>query len=138
MIRKNKVIEKAALMKEALQNNNATGVDFAGMNYAQFVSGVAPSFDQREEYEGNLMLAVGQRQEIENADENSATYVTHMRDAIRCHPDYGPNSALYVQCGYIADNQRKSGLTRGQGDADESNGSNEANGETPPPTGEAE
>ncbi len=49
MIRKNKVIEKAALMKEALQNNNATGVDFAGMNYAQFVSGVAPSFDQREE-----------------------------------------------------------------------------------------
>jgi hypothetical protein len=108
------------------------------MDYAQFVSGVAPSFDQREEYEGNLMLAVGQRQEIENADENSATYVTHMRDSIRCHPDYGPNSALYVQCGYIADNQRKSGLTRGQGDADESNGSNEANGETPPPTGEAE
>ena len=59
MIRKNKVIEKAALMKEALQNNNATGVDFAGMDYAQFSSGVAPSFDQREEYEGNLMLAVG-------------------------------------------------------------------------------
>ena len=89
MVRKNNTIQRAALMKEALQNNNATGVDFAGMNYAQFVSGVAPSFDQREEYEGNLMLAVGQRQEIENADENSATYVTHMRDAIRCHPDYG-------------------------------------------------
>jgi hypothetical protein len=138
MVRKNNTIQRAALMKEALQNNNATGVDFAGMNYAQFVSGVAPSFDQREEYEGNLMLAVGQRQEIENADENSATYVTHMRDAIRCHPDYGPNSALYVQCGYIADNQKKSGLTRGQGEADETNGTNDTNGEIPPPTGEAE
>ena len=39
-----------------------------------------------------------------------------MRDAIRCHPDYGPNSALYVQCGYVADNQKKSGLTRPAGE----------------------
>lgn len=128
-------------MKEALQNNNATGIDFAGINYTQFVSGVAPSFDKREEYEGNLMLAIGQRQEIENADEISAAFVTHMRDAIRCHPDYGPNSALYVQCGYIADNQKKSGLTRGSSESNENNEANErseTNGESPPPTGQVE
>jgi len=62
------------------------------------------------------MTAAGQRQEIDNADLDTAEHVAHMRDAIRCHPGYGPNSALYVQCGYIADNQKKSGLTRPAGE----------------------
>ena len=99
-------------MKAALENNNATEVDFAGMTYAQFCSGVAPSFEKREQYEDSQMTAAGKRQEIDNADLNTADHVAHMRDAIRCHPDFGPNSALYVQCGYVADNQKKSGLTR--------------------------
>ena len=101
---------------EALENNNATEVDFAGMNYTQFCSGVAPSFEKRELYAGSLMNAAGERQEIDNADIDTVDQVHHMRDAIRCHPDYGPNSALYVQCGYVADNQKKSGLTRPAGE----------------------
>ena len=112
MIIKNKLVERAHLMKAALENNNATEVEFAGMDYAQFCSGVAPSFAKREYYEESLMTAAGQRQEIDNADLDTAEHVAHMRDAIRCHPEYGPNSALYVQCGYVADNQKKSGLTR--------------------------
>ena len=109
MIIKNQKVERAHLMKAALENNNATGVDFAGMDYAQFCSGVAPSFAMREQYVESLMTAAGQRQEIDNADLDTAEHVAHMRDAIRCHPDYGPNSALYVQCGYVADNQKKAG-----------------------------
>jgi hypothetical protein len=62
------------------------------------------------------MNAAGERQEIDNADIDTVDQVHHMRDAIRCHPDYGPNSALYVQCGYVADNQKKSGLTRPAGE----------------------
>ncbi len=112
MIIKNQKVQRADLMKAALENNNATEVDFAGMTYAQFCSGVAPSFAKRKHYEESLMTAAGQRQEIDNADLDTAEHVAHMRDAIRCHPDYGPNSALYVQCGYVADNQKKSGLTR--------------------------
>jgi hypothetical protein len=112
MIIKNRTVERAHQMKEALEQNNATGVDFAGMTYAQFCSGVAPSFEKRELYAGSLMNAAGERQEIDNADIDTVDQVHHMRDAIRCHPDYGPNSALYVQCGYVADNQKKSGLTR--------------------------
>ena len=112
MIIKNRTVERAHRMKEALENNNATEVDFAGMNYTQFCSGVAPSFEKRELYAGSLMNAAGERQEIDNADIDTVDQVHHMRDAIRCHPDYGPNSALYVQCGYVADNQKKSGLTR--------------------------
>ena len=109
---KNRTVERAHQMKAALENNNATEVDFAGMGYAQFCSGVAPSFAKREQYEESLLTSAGQRQEIDNADLDTAEHVAHMRDAIRCHPDYGPNSALYVQCGYVADNQKKSGLTR--------------------------
>ena len=112
MIIKNRTVERAHQMKAAFENNNATEVDFAGMSYAQFCSGVAPSFAKREHYEESLMTAAGQRQEIDNADLDTTEHVAHMRDAIRCHPDYGPNSALYVQCGYVADNQKKSGLTR--------------------------
>ena len=48
-------------MKEALENNNATEVDFAGMNYTQFCSGVAPSSEKRELYAGSLMNAAGER-----------------------------------------------------------------------------
>jgi hypothetical protein len=116
MIIKNRTVERARQMKEALVNNNATEVDFAGMNYTQFCSGVAPSFEKREHYAGSLMNAAGERQEIDNADIDTVDQVHHMRDAIRCHPDYGPNSALYVQCGYVADNQKKSGLTRPAGE----------------------
>ena len=112
MIIKNRTVERAHQIKAALENNNATEMDFAGMGYAQFCSGVAPSFAKRKQYEESLMTAAGQRQEIDNADLDTAEHVAHMRDAIRCHPGYGPNSALYVQCGYIADNQKKSGLTR--------------------------
>ena len=39
MIIKNRTVERAHQMKEALEQNNATGVDFAGMTYAQFCSG---------------------------------------------------------------------------------------------------
>ena len=116
MIIKNRTVERAHQMKAALENNNATGVDFAGMDYAQFCTGVVPSFAKREYYEESLMTAAGQRQEIDNADLDTAEHVAHMRDAIRCHPEYGSNSALYVQCGYVADNQKKSGLTRPAGE----------------------
>ena len=122
---KNYNVIRARLMQEAMLNNNATGVAFAGYSYNQFLTGIAPSFDKREEYAASLMLAVGQRQEIDNADENTAKIVTRTRDAIRSHPDFGPNSALYVQCGYIADNQKRSGLTRGN------------NADAPPPSGVA-
>lgn len=84
-------------MSEDLVNNNATGVAFAGYSYNQFLSGIAPSFDKREEYAASWMLAVGQRQEIDNADEHTTKIVPRTRDAIRSHPDFGPNSALYVQ-----------------------------------------
>jgi hypothetical protein len=50
MINKNRTVERARQMKEALINNNSTEVDFAGMPYAQFCSGVAPSFEKRELY----------------------------------------------------------------------------------------
>lgn len=99
-------------MKEALVNNNATGIAFAGIPYADFCSGIAPSFDKRDAYQESLLTADGERQEINNADIQTATYVGLYRDAIRSHPDFGPNSALYVQCGYVADNQKRSGLTR--------------------------
>ena len=122
---KNNNVKRARLMSEALVNNNATGMAFAGYSYDQFLSGIAPSFDKREEYSASLMLAVGQRQEIDNADEITAKIVTRTRDAIRSHPDYGPNSALYVQCGYVADNQKRSGLTRNN------------NEDAPPPSGAA-
>ncbi len=129
MIIRNHTVERAHLMQAALEQNNATGVDFAGMTYAQFCSGVAPSFAKREQYEESLMTAAGQRQEIDNADLDTAEHVAHMRDAIRCHPDFGPNSALYVQCGYVADNQKKSGLTRPAGEGqDESAEPTESNG----------
>jgi hypothetical protein len=100
-------------------------VAFAGYSYNQFLSGIAPSFDKREEYAASLVLAVGQRQEIDNADEHTAKIVTRTRDAIRSHPDFGPNSALYVQCGYVADNQKRSGLTRNN------------SADAPPPSGVA-
>ena len=45
MIIKNRTVERARRMKEALEHNNAIEVDFAGMNYTQFCSGVAPSFE---------------------------------------------------------------------------------------------
>jgi hypothetical protein len=121
----NQNVKRARLMSEALVNNNATGVAFAGYSYDQFLSGIAPSFDKREEYAESLMRAVGHRQEIDNADGNTAKIVTRTRDAIRSHPDYGPNSALYVQCGYVADNQKRSGLTRNN------------NEDAPPPSGVA-
>jgi len=109
----NQNVKRARLMSEALVNNNATGVAFAGYSYDQFLSGIAPSFDKLDEYSASLMLAVEHRQEIDNADEITARVVTRTtRDAIRIHPDYGPNSAVYVQCGYVADNQKRSGLTR--------------------------
>ena len=103
-------------MTEALHNNQATGIAFGGMPYAVFSSGIAPSFETRDAYAQTLMKAEGERQEIVNADIVSAGYLIHYRDGIRSHPDYGPNSALYVQCGYVADNQKRSGLTRRSAD----------------------
>ena len=122
---KNNNVKRARLMQEAMLNNNATGVAFAGYSYDQFLSGIAPSFDKREEYSASLMLAVGQRQEIDNADENTSKILNSTRDAILSPPDYGPNSALYVQCGYVADNQKRSGLTRNNSE------------DSPPPSGVA-
>ena len=77
MIIKNRTVERARQMKEALINNNATEVDFAGMTYAQFCSGVAPSFEKRELYQGSLMNAAGERQEIDNADLDTVEHVVH-------------------------------------------------------------
>lgn len=112
MIIKNHIIDRAILVNQALQNNEATEVEFGTLTYTAFCSGIAASFDLRADYEQRLSIAEGVRQEINNADAQTATYVQRMVDAIRSHPDYGPNSALYVQCGYVALNQRRSGLTR--------------------------
>ena len=57
MIINNNKVKRAHLMKVALEQNNATGVDFAGMDYVQFCLGVAPSFAKREQYEESLMTA---------------------------------------------------------------------------------
>ncbi len=112
MIITNHTVERTKLVKEALLNNSATGIAFGALTYDTFCSGVAPSFDTRTAYERSLNVSEGIRQEIDNADEQSAPYVQRMVDGIKCHPDYGPNSPLYVQCGYTAQNQRRSGLTR--------------------------
>lgn len=112
MIITNHTIERTKLVKEALYNNGATDVAFGALTYAAFCSGVDPSFDTRTAYERSLNISEGIRQEIDNADEQTATYVQRVVDGIKSHPDYGPNSPLYVQCGYTAQNQRRSGLTR--------------------------
>lgn len=112
----NKMVHRADLMTNALIQNQATGVAFGGLSYSEFSSGIAPSFEKRVAYDQSLMTSEGLYQEIQNADITTAEHVILYRDAIRSHPDYGPNSALYVQCGYVADNQKRSGLTRRSAD----------------------
>lgn len=108
----NKAIQRAELINEALLNTQTTGTAFGGVTYAEFSSGIAPSFEKRVAYDQSQMTSEGLRQEIENADITTAEYVVLYRDGIRSHPAHGPNSPLYVQCGYVADNQKRSGLTR--------------------------
>jgi hypothetical protein len=100
------------MIKEALTHSNATGIAFAGIPFPDYCSGIEPSFERREAYERWWMEGEGIRQGIANADIQTAELNSLYRDGIRSHPDYGPNSTLYVQCGYVADNQRRSGLTR--------------------------
>lgn len=113
MIIKSYPAERASSVKEAWQNSPATGTAFGGLTYEQFCSGIAPSYETRADYAQTQNAAVGQRQAIDNADETTADVVQRVVDGIKSHPDYGINSPLYRQCGYIPKNQRRSGNTRG-------------------------
>ncbi len=108
----NAIIRQAAILRDALHNNNATTVQFCGLNAADYLAGVGPSFDLRAEYERLKSELEGLRQRIANADLVTRELNRRLVDGIRCSPDYGPNSALYVQAGYVAHNQRRSGLAR--------------------------
>ena len=116
MIIKSYPYEKAGVVKDAWVNSEATGVAFGGLTYEQFCSGVAPSHDTRVDYSQTLNVAVGQRQAIDNADEDTGDLVQRVVDGIKSHPDYGINSPFYAQCGYVPKNQRRSGNTRGPGE----------------------
>ncbi len=106
------IIERAGLLKEALHNNNAVGIAFCGLLPGDYLAGIAPSFDLRAEQERVRSALAGLRQQIRNADAKTRVLNRRMADGIRSHPDFGPDSALYVQSGYVAHNQRRSGLAR--------------------------
>lgn len=105
-------IKRAAQVKAALETNSATEVNFCGTNYTTFSAAIEPSFVLRAEYELLLAQLENKRQAIANADEKTAEATKRMINGILCHADYGPNSPLWVSSGFVAHNQRNSGLTR--------------------------
>lgn len=106
-------IEKQTLqILESIVKNNATNMDGCGLSYEQFRAGTEPALRLREERRRLKLALKTNAQETYNAEKGAAKLRIQFKDTIRSHPQYGPNSALYVGAGFVADNARASGMKR--------------------------
>lgn len=92
---------------------HAPEATFSGLTLAQFKARVQPSLDAREEIASLELKLASARVQRHNADAASDRIATHVVNSVKGDPKFGDNSALYASFGYIRQDDRKSGLTRG-------------------------
>ena len=84
----------------------------SGLTLDQFRDATKPSLDARMHLaaiEVQWQKAIEVR---EAADEATLTHLRRLVNAVKAHPKYGENSALYASMGYVKASQRSTGLTR--------------------------
>lgn len=91
---------------------HAAGKQFAGMTLAQFTAKMQPSLDARRE----SVTATNSRRNaaLKRGDADTASIDAQQKviNAIKGDPEFGDDSALYQDAGYVPKSQKKSGLSR--------------------------
>jgi len=90
----------------------APDASLAGMTLAEFKDKVKPSRDTRATLRnlgGELSAAQHAR---DDADLETNRVLPMVVNAVKGHPDYGEDSALYAAMGYVRKSERGSGLRR--------------------------
>ena len=90
----------------------AANSTFAGKTLPQFKQAVKPSLDARATIKDLVQQTDAARVDRDNADPASMELVQMVVNSIKGDPNYGENSALYANIGYVRKDDRKSGLTR--------------------------
>ena len=85
---------------------------FSGQSLEQFRQVMKPSLDARARLAAMEVEWQKAMEAREVADQESLVHLRRLVNAVKAHPKYGENSALYAAMGYVKASQRSSGLTR--------------------------
>jgi len=91
--------------------NEAPAATFAGMTLEQFKTKVKPSLDARQLIIDLNNQLIGATDERDDADKVTMPQVQLVVNAIKGDPNYGEDSALYEEAGYVRKSERLSGKT---------------------------
>jgi len=95
----------------------APTVSFGDSMIADYNTLVKPSLDSRTQLDLLDSQTKDWMKKRDEADAASHPEVLRIAGAIRSHKQFGPNSGLYKALGYVTDDEKKSGLHRGNGAA---------------------
>ena len=85
---------------------------FGGIDLIEYSTQVGKSVDARGrivDAEAQVVVEINKR---DGTDDEGMKMRKLIVNGIIGDPDFGPNSTLYERCGYIREDDRKSGLTR--------------------------
>ena len=85
---------------------------FSGQTLEQFKQVTKASLDARARLVAIEVEWQKAMEAREVADQESLVNLRRLVNAVKAHPKYGENSALYAAMGYVKASQRSSGLTR--------------------------
>ena len=85
---------------------------FSGQTLEQFRLVTKPSLDARARLAAIELEWQKGMEAREAADQESIVHLRRLVNAVKAHPKYGENSALYASLGYLKASQRSTGLTR--------------------------
>lgn len=85
---------------------------FGGITLAAYTAQVGKSVDARGKIVDAEAQVVARTNERDDVDDEGLRMRKLIVAGIVGDPEFGPNSTLYERCGYIREDDRKSGLTR--------------------------
>lgn len=91
--------------------NEAPNATFGGMTLDQFKNKVKPSLDARQRVADLEAQLTGAQDVRDDADKVTSPLIQLVVNAIKGDPNYGEDSALYEEAGYIRKSERSSGKT---------------------------
>lgn len=91
---------------------------FGGLTVAEYESQVGKSRSDRREVSDAEINLTNKQNQRDATDKDGLEMRKLVVQGIIGDKDYGPNSTLYERCGYVREEDRKSGLTRKKKDGD--------------------
>ena len=85
---------------------------FGGFTAAEYEAQVGKSRSDRQEVTEAEINLTNKQNKRDATDDDGLAMRKLVVNGIIGDPEYGPNSTLYERCGYVREEDRKSGLTR--------------------------